>query len=97
MKNRQRKMQNGEGDQSFRFSFFIPRFPFLVRADRTADERLCRLLRRLHRNTSGATSTEYMLILVFVVIPIALMMPMIMGMVRTYGGRMTSLMGLPFP
>ena len=54
-------------------------------------------LRRLHRDDSGATSTEYILILALIVLPIALMFPMFMKMVKTYGGRMTSMMGLPFP
>jgi Flp pilus assembly pilin Flp len=54
-------------------------------------------LRRLHRDQSGATSTEYILILALIVLPIALLFPTLMQMVKTYGTRMTSLMGLPFP
>ena len=54
-------------------------------------------LQRIHRAVSGATSTEYMLIMVFVVLPIALQIPMLIRMVKVYGGRMTSYMGLPFP
>ena len=73
---------------TLRFSFFIP-----SRVRRVTRYRL----RQLHRAVSGATSTEYMMIMIFVVIPIALMMPMFMKMVKTYGSRMTSLMGLPFP
>jgi Flp pilus assembly pilin Flp len=55
------------------------------------------ILRRLHRDESGATSTEYILILALVVLPIALLFPLFMQMVKTYGARMTGLMGLPFP
>jgi len=55
------------------------------------------VLRRMHRDESGATSTEYMLILALIVLPIALLFPTLMQMVKTYGGRMTGLMGLPFP
>jgi Flp pilus assembly pilin Flp len=55
------------------------------------------VLRRLHRDESGATATEYMLILALVVLPIALLFPLFMSMVKTYGARMTGLMGLPFP
>ena len=40
---------------------------------------------------------EYMMIMVFVVLPIALMLPMFLAMIKTYGQRMTSMMGLPFP
>jgi len=52
---------------------------------------------RLHRDESGATATEYILILALVVLPIAALFPLFMKMVQTYGGRMTHLMGLPFP
>jgi Flp pilus assembly pilin Flp len=45
----------------------------------------------------GATSTEYILILALVVLPIALMLPGMMNMVKVYFGRMTALIGLPFP
>jgi len=55
------------------------------------------ILRRLHQDRSGATSTEYILILALVVLPIALLFPLFMQMVQTYGARMTGLMGLPFP
>lgn len=65
--------------------------------NRQSRSALVRLVRRLHRDDSGATSIEYMMILVFVIMPIALMYPMFMKMVRWYGSRMTALMGLPFP
>ena len=58
---------------------------------------LGRMLARLHNDEFGATSTEYMLILALIVLPIALLFPLFMQMVKTYGGRMTALMGLPFP
>lgn len=57
-------------------------------------------LRRLGRRLagdSGALSTEYMLIMVFVVLPIAAMMPLFLRMINTYGTRVTSLMRSPFP
>ncbi|QOV88396.1 hypothetical protein [Humisphaera borealis] len=63
--------------------------------------RRCRVsLRRLRRRLagdSGALSTEYMLIMVFVVLPIAFLMPMFLKMINTYGTRVTSLMRSPFP
>jgi len=55
------------------------------------------ILRRLHRDQSGATSTEYILILALIVLPIALLFPLFMQMVKTYGARMSGMMGLPFP
>lgn len=55
------------------------------------------LLRRMHRDQSGAMATEYILILALIVLPIGLLFPTFMKMVKTYGGRMTGLMGLPFP
>jgi hypothetical protein len=54
-------------------------------------------LHRLHRDDGGAIATEYLMIMVFVVMPIGLMFPIFMKMVKTYGVRMTSMMGLPFP
>lgn len=55
------------------------------------------LARRLHRDESGATSTEYILILALVVLPIALMYPLFVKMIKTYAGRMTSVVSTPFP
>src|SRR4051794_28222749 len=76
----------------------------LARRDHGPTERLphggrglMTFLRRLHRDDAGATTTEYILILALIVLPIALMFPMFMQMVKTYGGRMTQMMGLPFP
>lgn len=47
---------------------------------------------------SGALSVEYMLILVMVVLPIAMLMkPVFLQMIDTYGARLTSLMRSPFP
>lgn len=51
----------------------------------------------LHSDDYGAIATEYILILALVVLPIALLFPSMMTMVKTYGSRMTALMGLPFP
>lgn len=55
------------------------------------------LVRKLHANCSGATATEYILILALVVLPIGLLMPLFLNMLKTYGSRIVSLMGLPFP
>lgn len=49
-------------------------------------------LRRL-----GATATEYILILVFVVLPIAALMPIFTKMIKAYSQRMTGGLNLPFP
>jgi hypothetical protein len=54
-------------------------------------------LRKLHSDCSGATSTEYILIMALIVLPIGLLMPLFLSMARVYGGRMFSIMGLPFP
>ena len=68
-----------------------------MKARRRIDGRVLSALRALHRDESGATTTEYILILALVVLPIGLLFPMFMQMVKTYGGRMTSLMKIPFP
>lgn len=59
--------------------------------------RFRQFLPRLHRDQRGAISTEYMMILALIVLPIALLMPMFMGMIRLYGGRLISLLALPVP
>lgn len=56
-----------------------------------------RLLGRLHRDCGGATAMEYILILALVVLPIALLSPLFLKMLKLYGTRILSLMGLPFP
>lgn len=58
---------------------------------------LRRCMHRLHGDERGAISTEYMLILALVVLPIALLFPVFMQMIRIYAGRMISLAGLPIP
>ena len=58
---------------------------------------ISRCLRRIHRDELGALSTEYLLILALIVLPIGLMQPKFLNMVKVYSGRLTSLMGLPFP
>lgn len=45
----------------------------------------------------GTISVEYMLVLAFVVIPLAALTPMILNMLRQYAVRTMSLIGLPFP
>ena len=54
-------------------------------------------LRRFHADCSGATATEYIMILALVVLPIALMTPLFLNMLKVYGARVLSLVGLPFP
>lgn len=58
---------------------------------------LRRLLKQLHEDDSGATSTEYMMIMVVVVMPIALLYPVFLDAVRTYASRAIGWIGLPFP
>lgn len=45
----------------------------------------------------GASSTEYILILALVVLPIGLMLPLFLTMARTYCQRMVWFVRLPFP
>ena len=45
----------------------------------------------------AATSTEYMMIMALIVLPIALMMPMFMHMIDVYGTRIVAILGLPYP
>ncbi len=45
----------------------------------------------------AATSTEYILILALVVLPIGLLLPLFLNMLKLYGTRIISQFGLPFP
>jgi len=58
---------------------------------------LRQFLSRFHSDCSGATSTEYMLILALVVLPIGLLLPLFLTMARQYSARVMSIMPLPFP
>jgi len=49
------------------------------------------------RRTLAAISTEYMLILAVVVLPIGLMLPFFIDMVKKYTERFAFTMRLPFP
>ena len=60
-------------------------------------KRISTRLRRFHADCSGATSTEYLLILALIVLPIALMSPLFLNMLKVYGNRVLSLIALPFP
>jgi hypothetical protein len=51
-------------------------------------------IKRLRR---GATTMEYMAILALIVIPLAAMFPILVRMLKVYGARVVSLVGLPFP
>jgi len=45
----------------------------------------------------GAASTEYILILALVVLPLGLLLPLFLNMISIYGNRMLTFIGLPFP
>ncbi len=71
-------------------------------ADRTrlasgAAKLAAQLLRRLHADDRGASTTEYLLITVTIVLPIALAVPLFLGMVRSYVQRFVTFIGWPFP
>jgi hypothetical protein len=51
---------------------------------------------RFARRVRGGSSIEYMLILALVVIPIALLGPLILQMINTYAGRIGLIIRLPF-
>jgi hypothetical protein len=55
------------------------------------------VLRQLHRDTRGATATEYLLILALVVLPIGLLSPLFLHMIKLYGNRILIPISLPFP
>jgi hypothetical protein len=59
--------------------------------------RIILIARRFHRSEGGAATTEYLLIMALIVLPLGLMLPMFLLMARTYGARLMSLVGLPFP
>jgi hypothetical protein len=48
------------------------------------------------RKLRGVMSTEYILVLAGVVIPLAMLVPMIVRMITTYGHRIFSIVALPF-
>ncbi len=45
----------------------------------------------------GAAAIEYLAILVFIVMPIALLLPMFLDMIKTYGLRLMAILSLPYP
>ncbi len=59
------------------------------------DSRTYSSLRR-RRRIWGGSSVEYMLVLALVVIPLALLVPMLTRMVGTYGERIFAVIRLPF-
>jgi hypothetical protein len=63
-----------------------------IAAMRAADQNCTRKRRRL-----GATSTEYMLVLALVVIPIGLLLPTFVNSLKIYSERMDFVIRLPFP
>ena len=52
---------------------------------------------RLHADDKGASTTEYLAITVTIVLPIALAVPLFLGMVRSYVQRFVTFLGWPFP
>ncbi len=54
-------------------------------------------LRPSNKLRRGASSTEYILVLALVVLPIGLLLPLFLNMARIYGTRLVTWMGLPFP
>lgn len=52
-------------------------------------------LNRRHRRAAAAT--EYILIMALIVLPIGLMLPTFMKMVKVYSGRTATMVVLPFP
>jgi len=59
--------------------------------------RFRRALGQLDRDDRGATATEYILIMALVVLPLGLMGPVFLRMIKLYGGRMLEMVHLPFP
>ncbi len=51
---------------------------------------------RRQRRTRGGSSVEYLLILALVVIPIALLSPMLVQMTKAYTNRIALVIRLPF-
>lgn len=56
-----------------------------------------KLMRPVRPVRRGATATEYLLIMAVIVLPLALLLPKFVWMVKTYGLRTTANMALPFP
>lgn len=50
---------------------------------------------QVRRRQAGATSAEYLLVLALVVLPIALMSPMLLRMIATYAQRIFVLIRMP--
>ena len=56
-----------------------------------------RYIRAIHADDNGATTMEYMMITVTIVLPIGLAVPLFLWMVRSYVQRFVTFMGWPFP
>lgn len=54
-------------------------------------------LRRLLRDERGQAATEYLLVCIGVVVPFALLMPLLYQMIYLYFHRITGVVSLPFP
>ncbi len=57
---------------------------------------LSRALRRLHADRRAALSTEYLLIMALVALPLGLMLPLFLWMIRVYSYRIADILALPF-
>jgi|GEM_PF-5590232 len=49
------------------------------------------------RPRRAAAATEYILIMALIVLPIGLMLPTFMKMIKVYSGRTATMVVLPFP
>jgi hypothetical protein len=49
------------------------------------------------RQRRAAAATEYILIMALIVLPIGLMLPTFMKMIKVYSGRTATMVVLPFP
>lgn len=47
-------------------------------------------------NARGGSTIEYLMVLACVVIPLALLTPLILGMIEIYAGRIATMIQLPF-
>lgn len=54
-------------------------------------------LKRIHNDDGGASTTEYVLILAFVVLPLGLAVPLMLRLIQVYGDRIAEAIRIPFP
>ncbi len=56
-----------------------------------------RALSELSDDTTGQLTTEWVLVTTFLVMPMVMLIPALLGMIRLYFYRTAELVGLPFP